>query len=173
PASGIAMRAHCLALIIGLLGAASVNAQPFLSGPKAAPDANALPLAPPGHAAPGQERLLDAQPAPPPTTTPVDPSLGSPEGPAWPANDSVDDIDHAPSLPTQEATADPYLIWGRADFLLWWIKDGPAPPPLLTTGPPNPTSAAVLGQPGTTVIFGERPIDYGTFSGGLWSVGAW
>lgn len=72
----------------------------------------------------------------------------------------------------QETTADPYLIWGRSDFLLWWVKDGTAPPPLVSTGPVS-ASSGVLGQPGTAVVFGDRPLDYGTFSGGRWSVGAW
>jgi hypothetical protein len=73
----------------------------------------------------------------------------------------------------QEATADPYVLWGRADYLLWWVKNGPAPPPLVTTGPASAVSPGVLGQPGAAIVLGEQPIDYGTFVGGRWTVGTW
>ncbi|MBY0523067.1 MAG: BBP7 family outer membrane beta-barrel protein [Gemmataceae bacterium] len=77
------------------------------------------------------------------------------------------------SLPTQEASADPFLIWANCNFLLWQFKQAPAPPPLVTTGPVGAASPAVLGQPGTQILYGDSTIDYGHFSGGRWDLGAW
>jgi hypothetical protein len=42
-------------------------------------------------------------------------------------------------------------VWGGAEFLLWWIKDGHVPP-LVTAGPP--ASLGVLGSPGTSSLLG-------------------
>ncbi|MBI2805696.1 MAG: BBP7 family outer membrane beta-barrel protein [Planctomycetes bacterium] len=64
------------------------------------------------------------------------------------------------------APVDPIRFWVNADYLLWWVKDGPISSPIVTTTtsltdlPPG-----AVGQPGTRVAFGDRPIDYGTFSG--------
>jgi hypothetical protein len=75
-------------------------------------------------------------------------------------------------LPTQHGTADPYLTWGSAEYLFWWVKPGPAPPPLLTTGPVSANTGA-LGAPGTQVVFGDSAFHYGTFAGGQYRVGSW
>ena len=64
---------------------------------------------------------------------------------------------------------DGHLWWLNAEYLLWWTKSGPAPA-LVTTGPP--ASFGVLGQPGTSVVFGG-PLDFGTASGGRFSTGLW
>ena len=74
---------------------------------------------------------------------------------------------------TQYASAYPYLWWVRAEYLMWWVKNGPAPPPLVTSGPATAALPAVLGQPGTEVILGGRPINYPTSSGGRWTFGSW
>ena len=39
--------------------------------------------------------------------------------------------------------------WVEADYLLWWIKRGPLPTPLVTTGNPKDPQPGALGQPGT------------------------
>jgi hypothetical protein len=57
--------------------------------------------------------------------------------------------------------------------LLWWIKDGPLPFPLVTTGNPNDPIPGALGQPGTQPLFGGQGLDYGTFSGLRISAGGW
>jgi len=74
---------------------------------------------------------------------------------------------------THEANAYPYVTWARAEVLLWWVKDGPAPPPLVTTGPPDVITGGVLGQPGTGVLFGNAPLDFGDSGGGRWTLGWW
>lgn len=60
--------------------------------------------------------------------------------------------------------------WAHAEYLAWWIKDGPLPVPLVTLGPS--ASFAVLGQPGTSVLFGTT-IDHDMFSGGHFTLGGW
>jgi hypothetical protein len=45
--------------------------------------------------------------------------------------------------------AQSFLI--SAEALLWWVKDSPTPPPLVSTG--------ILGQPGTTVNLGGEDLN--------------
>src|SRR2546430_13181096 len=52
----------------------------------------------------------------------------------------------------------PTSLWASAEYLLWRIKDAPAPVPLVTTSPPS--SFGVLGNPGTAVLFGGSEIEY-------------
>lgn len=61
------------------------------------------------------------------------------------------------------APADPSRGWVKADYLLWWVKDGPSATPLLTTAPPG--SFGVPGQPGTVELFGGSGFDFGTANG--------
>jgi len=67
----------------------------------------------------------------------------------------------------------PSCFWVRGEYLLWWIKDSQLPP-LVTTGVAGTTALpGVLGQPGTTGLFGGSNVDNqvrsgGRFSGGLW-----
>jgi hypothetical protein len=75
--------------------------------------------------------------------------------------------------PSQEASAFPFPLWARADYLLWAVKDGPNTPPLATTGPASVNRAATLGARGTQVLFSGTDYDYGPFSGGRWSLGMW
>lgn len=61
--------------------------------------------------------------------------------------------------------------YGSLDYLLFWIKDGPNPTPLLVAAPNG--GDPLLGAPGATVLFGGRDLDYGTFSGVRATLGAW
>jgi hypothetical protein len=65
-------------------------------------------------------------------------------------------------------------IWGSAEYLLWWVKD-PRLPPLVTSSPAGTPfgTADVLGQPTTTVLFGDGPQNMGAFSGGRFTLGYW
>lgn len=65
-------------------------------------------------------------------------------------------------------------FWISADYLIWWIKD-PNLPPLVTQSPAGVPfgTATVLGQPGTSVVFGNGPLDTGTFSGVRLTAGFW
>jgi hypothetical protein len=60
-------------------------------------------------------------------------------------------------------------FWFSADYLMWWIRNGPVNTPLLTAGTTGVPPAA-LGQPGTVVLFGNN-IDYDLFSGMRLSTG--
>jgi hypothetical protein len=61
------------------------------------------------------------------------------------------------------------VVWGSAEYLLWWVKNQPVSAPLVTTG--DPATLGVLGAPGTAVLFGGSDIDYHTFSGGRFTLG--
>lgn len=62
-------------------------------------------------------------------------------------------------------------VWFSNDYLLYWIKNGPLPAPLVTTS--NPTDVGTLGAPSTRVLFGGSGLDYGTFSGIRSTLGTW
>jgi hypothetical protein len=64
-------------------------------------------------------------------------------------------------------------VWGGAEYLLWWIKDGPLPVPLVTTGDPNSLDFGIIGDPTTRVLFGNNDLDYGSFSGFRGTLGTW
>lgn len=116
-----------------------------------------------------------AQPAP--TTLP--PGVVTPP----PAATTTQEIITAPaegwSAPLEGAANTP-RIWVTPEYLLWWIRSGPVSTPLVTTTT-NPAAnnsagvnaAAGLGQAGTVILFGDKAIDYGSFSGGRLTVGGW
>jgi hypothetical protein len=60
--------------------------------------------------------------------------------------------------------------WVGAEYLLYWIKDGPIGVPLATVGPA--TGSGLLGAPGTQVVLGLQDIDFQTLSG-IRLVGGW
>lgn len=64
-------------------------------------------------------------------------------------------------------------LWGGVEYLLWWIRDGPLPFPLVTTGNPNDPIPGALGQSGTQTLFGGNGLDFGTFSGCRVTLGGW
>jgi hypothetical protein len=53
---------------------------------------------------------------------------------------------------------------------LWWTKDLPLPP-LVTAGPPG--SLGILGNPGTTTLFGGNDVDFDERHGGRFTAGLW
>src|SRR5438093_7907614 len=60
--------------------------------------------------------------------------------------------------PLDEEDRPPVCFWSSAEFLLWRVKDGPLPIPLVTTAPVAPgvapeANTGGLGQPGTSVLF--------------------
>ncbi|MEQ8849360.1 BBP7 family outer membrane beta-barrel protein [Botrimarina sp.] len=60
-------------------------------------------------------------------------------------------------------------LYGRADYLLWWF-DGMDTPPLATTN--DQGAAPILGQPGTSVVYGGELLDDAR-NGLRLSAGAW
>ncbi|HXG11165.1 MAG TPA: BBP7 family outer membrane beta-barrel protein [Gemmataceae bacterium] len=69
-----------------------------------------------------------------------------------------------------EPCGPPGRVWLRAEYLLWWIRDSRLPP-LLTAG--TPAGLAILGQPGTTILFGGDRLDNDERSGARFSAGTW
>lgn len=70
--------------------------------------------------------------------------------------------------------SDGIFLWGRADYLFWWTS-GLNVPPLATTSP-NGTlvgQAGVLGQTGTSILFGGEGLDDQSRSGGRFTLGTW
>jgi len=65
-------------------------------------------------------------------------------------------------------------IYVRGEYLLWWLN-GDSLPPLVTTSPSGTaqTQAGVLGQPGTTVLFGNQAVNNTGRSGGRLTAGWW
>lgn len=72
-----------------------------------------------------------------------------------------------------EVEVPPSRLWADAEYLLWWIKEGPLGAPLLTSG--TPASAGIIGNPGTGIIVGGGggDIDYKSFSGARVTLGSW
>jgi hypothetical protein len=102
-----------------------------------------------------------------PATSPVTSSTAkaSPAGetPVRPVanGDCLDCCDTCPKL---------HRWYFRAEYLLWWIN-GQQLPVLAATGPPG--SMGILGQPGTTVLFGGEKQNFDAFNGGRFTLGFW
>ena len=65
-------------------------------------------------------------------------------------------------------------MWFRGEALLWWVRGGQTPA-LLTTSPASTpvAQAGVLGQTGTTVLFGDQELNTGLHPGARMSFGFW
>ena len=68
----------------------------------------------------------------------------------------------------------PGQFWARADYLMWFTS-GMRLPPLVTTSPVGTpvANAGVLGQPGTTVLYGDSTVGDDGRSGVRATVGMW
>lgn len=65
-------------------------------------------------------------------------------------------------------------LWVRGEYLLWWTQ-GSHLPALVTTSPTGttPDVAGVLGQLGTTILFGDETVNTDADSGGRIRLGFW
>ena len=65
-----------------------------------------------------------------------------------------------------------WRVWGKAEYLMWWIRGGQAPV-LVTASPAGTaqTNAGVLGLPTTAPLYGGNVMDYNMFSGGRFTLG--
>jgi hypothetical protein len=160
------MRNGVLGFLAALvLGAAFPLAQPLLAeepaqstpgSPQSAAGANPAPQVPKVCPPTGEAPVL-----PPESGCGIDLA----DGPnAFTAKPKKSELDwHLPAL------EGPDRVWVTGEYLLWWLKDAPVPGPLVTSGPAG--SGAILGNAGTSVLVGDRGIDYGPLSGGRMFVG--
>lgn len=142
-----------------------------------APGKGAVPTGPVERVAPptGSAGPVAGQPAP------YMPDVESPRSPYWPSlanctqqgcgpggcgGNGVDFCQ--PGSPPQHHHE---TFWGGAEYLVWWIKDGPMNVPLVTTSPPG--SLGVIGAPGTEVLFGDSGFNFEAFSGARLTLGIW
>ncbi len=133
-------------------------------------------------AAGDEARIRPAFAPPSAVTASAQPAATAAPAPASPAAWEVLPSAHAydPSLGTDGASGPPAWacrppsrFWLRAEYLLWWIKESQYPP-LVTTAPAGASVLpGVLGQPGTTVLFGGGGIDNRARSGGRFGGGFW
>jgi hypothetical protein len=66
------------------------------------------------------------------------------------------------------------MAWIQFDTLLWWIKNGPNPPPLITTGPLTSALPGALSDSSTQILYGgTNSISYAGFLGGRLTAGMW
>ncbi len=93
----------------------------------------------------------------------------------------VSTLTASPALRAQEAPAvpiptiavyqeplespDDVTPWFSADYLLWRIRKGPLPVPLVTTGSVSDAVPGAIGQPHTAILYGSHDIDFHPTSG--------
>jgi hypothetical protein len=53
----------------------------------------------------------------------------------------------------------------RAEYLMWWVRNGEVAVPIVTTGSPTATIIGGVTQRGTTLLYGPTDIDYGHVNG--------
>jgi hypothetical protein len=77
-----------------------------------------------------------------------------------------------PGVPTMNSITD--RLWLRAEYLHWWTE-GMDLPPLVTTSPTGTAQdqAAILGEPGTSILFGGREINGSSVGGIRLKAGFW
>src|SRR5262245_8058238 len=100
--------------------------------------------------------------APPPQIVPQLPNLSKPP--------------MAPGVTPLKSMLQPVAtthLWFSAEYLIWWLKDGPMPVPVLTSADPFDVNPGALGQPGTHVLLGGTDVDNRTRNGGRFNLGYW
>src|SRR5688572_5068687 len=67
-----------------------------------------------------------------------------------------------------------YDTWGSVEFLMWWAR-GTSLPPLVTTSLPGTpqVQAGVVGQPNTSILFGDELATDKLQGGGRVTAGIW
>src|SRR5207245_2423790 len=117
----------------------------------------------------------DSLPAPKKLAAPELPPLERPVTPYWPNPVGPQQCAPAGMLCGAPAKSSPgdgtEAVWGSIDYVVSWIKKGPMPATLVTTG--GTTNLGVLGASDTRVVFGGSDFDYRTFSGARFTGGFW
>jgi hypothetical protein len=63
--------------------------------------------------------------------------------------------------------------WFGGEYVYWWMRNSPAPEPLVVSGPNVAEFAPVLDEPGTKVVLGNKSINNGGRSGGRFFGNVW
>ena len=66
----------------------------------------------------------------------------------------------------------PCGFYGRAEYVLWWVR-GANTPPLVTTSPTGTPSAEAGVLPGANILFGNERVNNQSRSGGRFTLGYW
>ena len=138
---------------------------PLLPAPLPAPADDSLPLPkfpPPFVAGPAFSEPMEVIPGGPlsdPLATTAQTTSNLPALGPWGAG-------------VDSSTPGPHL-WMTADYLLWFVKNGPMPTPLVVTGSETDDFPGALDQLNTTVLYGGKDINFNLFSGARLSVGLW
>jgi Putative beta barrel porin-7 (BBP7) len=111
------------------------------------------------------------QPGTAAVTTAFAPALpGNPWGPQTTSGNSTfwDNSEFVLTTPSD------FTFWGSAEFVFWWVQ-GSHQPPLVTASPPGTAlaNAGVLGSPGTTILYGDGPVNNDMRPGGRFMCGFW
>jgi hypothetical protein len=119
---------------------------------------------------------LPAQPVIAPYGAPAPlPNPGFPNG-GPPALDYSGGVENgfSPQLECGEPPCKPHVnhFWTEFEWVLWWFKERQLPP-LVTQGNISDAVPGALGQPGTSVIFGNSGSDTNPFNGGRFWAGYW
>ncbi|HLN33286.1 MAG TPA: BBP7 family outer membrane beta-barrel protein [Gemmataceae bacterium] len=122
-----------------------------------------------GAAAPAADTKGDGSTTPAPETAAVvevENGLSLPDGP-----NAFTDDPHALDkkkwiFPVWEGSD---RVWFNAEYLLWWVRSAPSPGPLATTG--TTASQGILGNPGTSTLFGDSNTEFGSLSGARFTLG--
>ena len=138
---------------------------------------------PTGGTAPDAIQVLPAESAtlPAPTTVPLhDDRDSSPYYELAPVQPGCDDGVFSEAgpycLPPCEPVVTPRsrYFWARGEFLLWWTQGGETPPLVTTsTAGTNINVSGVLGQPNTSILFGNDEVNDDMRWGGRVTLGCW
>jgi hypothetical protein len=164
------MKQGCLAWLFVSLVARAAAAQGL-------PSPGPLPQVPvPVGASPALPAVPALPPAPVPPLLPPPAPVGNAPAtyqppPAPPGGEIL--VPDANFGPAWRVTGDGDRLWLQADFLLWFVKDGPLHVPLATRGSTADADPGALGQPHTRVLFGDSDLDYGAVPGGRLEIGYW
>jgi hypothetical protein len=117
----------------------------------------------------------------PPEQVPAEPETLLPEEPAISAGARATGLPPVRYTIPEIFASFPYetpqpgnLIWGKAEYLMWRMRDGPPHYPLVTTDSvPGTINSGTLTSPTATTLFGNDGFDYGIFHGGRLTLGLW
>jgi hypothetical protein len=77
-----------------------------------------------------------------------------------------------PIVRESEISGAPARVWGSTEYLLWWVKSGPLPYPLVTTGPGDTANPGTAGFGGVPTLTGPT-VNFGAQSGARVTLGTW